>query len=378
MPGLSGCLVVRNGKKSVAKCLDALLPLVNEYVIIDTGSSDGTMELVSGWAKAHPRCRVVTEEVGSRFHDEDGIFDFGAAKTYAISKATCQYVLWVDVNDEVTKGAEVRRAFEKIVNRIPHASITMLTEVDSKFAFPRVRIAPREFASFCGSIHEYMINSAPDYQVVTTKFRVRNYKSYRDVSRNVKALMKEWGKSHTQRTAFYMGNSARDMNDFATALDWYVITVDEFPEMANEERAKSIESICDIALRDNKLDILNDRSWQLIAEIPDRPEGYFYRAKYQYAVGNYAMAAKCMRQLLKLNAKVRPTHMWINPDIYDRKRHVDMLKEVELKAQYSNMTPIAPCIEDASVAMAGGQYVGQMAQQQSYGGFGTILSQNIN
>ena len=378
MPGLSGCLVVRNGKKSVEKCLNALLPLVNEYVVIDTGSTDGTMELVRGWAKSHSRSRVVTEEVGSKFHDEDGIFDFGAAKNYALSRATCQYVMWVDVNDEVTRGAEVRQAFEKIVNRIPHVSITMLTEVDSKFAFPRVRIAPREFASFCGSIHEYMTNSAPDYQVVTTKFRIRNYKSYRDVSRNVKALMKEWGKAHTQRTAFYMGNSARDMNDFATALDWYVITVDEFPEMANEERAKSIESICDIALRDNKLDILNDRSWQLIAEIPDRPEGYFYRAKYQYAVGNYAMAAKCMRQLLKLNAKVRPTHMWINPDIYDRKRHVDMLKEVELKAQYSNMTPIAPCIEDASVAMAGGQYVGRMAQQQSYGGFGAILSQNIN
>ena len=378
MPGLSGCLVVRNGKKSVVKCLDAMLPLVNEYVVVDTGSTDGTMELVSGWANAHPRCRVVTDEVGNRFHDEDGIFDFGAAKTYAISKATCQYVLWVDVNDEITRGAEVRKAFEKIVRKIPHASITMLTEVDSKFAFPRVRIAPREFASFVGSIHEYMVNSAEDYQVVTTKFRVRNYKSYRDISRNVKALMKEWGNSHTQRTAFYMGNSARDMNDFDTAFDWYSITVDEFPEMANEERAKSLESLCDIALKGNMLEELDDRSSQLIAEIPNRPEGYFYRAKYQYAVANYAMAAKCMRRLLDLNNTVRPTHMWINPAIYDRKTHADMLKEVEIKAQYSNLTPIASCIEDASVAMAGGQYVGRMSQQQSYGGFGTILSQNIN
>ena len=153
MHTLSGCLVVRNGKRSVVKCLDALLPVVNEYIIVDTGSTDGTLELVKGWGSAHPSTRIVLVNVGRRFHDDDGIFDFGAAKNYAISRATCEYVLWVDVNDELLKPREIRAAFDKIVNKVPHACITMLTEVDSSFAFPRVRIAPREFAKFIGSIH---------------------------------------------------------------------------------------------------------------------------------------------------------------------------------------------------------------------------------
>ena len=42
---LSACLVVKNGKGSILRCLDGLLPMANEYVVIDTGSTDGTMEL---------------------------------------------------------------------------------------------------------------------------------------------------------------------------------------------------------------------------------------------------------------------------------------------------------------------------------------------
>lgn len=376
MSTLSGCLVVRNGKKSVVRCLDALLPVVNEYVIIDTGSKDGTIELIKSWSGNHPNTRIVLVNVGRKFHDEDGIFDFGAAKNYAVSRATCDYVMWIDVNDEMLRPNEVRIAFDKITAKMPHASITMLTEVDKTFAFPRVRIAPRATAKFIGAIHEYMVNEDPENVIVTTRFRIRNVKTCRDIARNVASLMKEWKIAHTQRIAFYLGNSARDMNDFFTALDWYTVTVDEFPDALNEERAKSIEALCDIALRENMLDVLNDRSMQLINELPDRPEGYYYRAKYQYAMKNYKLAIKSLEKLMQLNVRVRPTHMWINPNIYDRHEHLEMLKEAQAKAEYSNMTPIAPCIEDANMALQNGRYVGRMST--ALGDFGTPMFQYTN
>jgi glycosyltransferase involved in cell wall biosynthesis len=376
MAGLSGCIVVRNGKSSVVRCLDALLPLVNEYVIVDTGSTDGTVELVADWKKQHPGSRVVMETVGNLFHDEDGIFDFGGAKNYAIKMATCPYVMWLDVNDTVVNAPKVRDAFDKIVNKIPHASITLLTRVDVSFAFPRVRIAPKEFAHFEGRIHEYMVNTASDGQVVTTRFMIDNFKKYRDVSRNVKTLMKDWKLQHTQRSAFYLGNSARDINDFDTASAWYEVTVDEFPSMLNEERAKSMEALCDIALRRNDLVTMGFRSMQMIEELPNRPEGYYYRAKYQYAVGNYSMAAKCLDKLLKVNRVIRPSHMWINPEIYDRHRHIEMYNEAMKKAEYSNMQPMMP--ERVENYRQGRSYTASGFASGMMGGVGTPMYEFSN
>ena len=125
MSTLSGCLVVRNGKKSVVRCLDALIPVVNEYVIIDTGSKDGTIELIKSWSGNHPNTRIVLVNVGRKFHDDDGIFDFGAAKNYAISRATCDYVMWIDVNDEVLRPNEVRME----IRRWPKRAATIIVWV---------------------------------------------------------------------------------------------------------------------------------------------------------------------------------------------------------------------------------------------------------
>ena len=68
--------------------------------------------------------------------------------------------------------------------------------------------------------------------------------------------------------------------------------------------------------------------------------------------------------------------MWINSEIYDRHQQLEMLKEAQLKAEYSNMTPIAPCIEDASVVAPNGQYMGRM--NSAFGDFGIPAYQYMN
>lgn len=341
MASLSGCIVVRNGKSRIQMCLDALIPVVNEYVVVDTGSTDGTIELVESWKAKHPNFKVVLDKVGSRFHDSEGIFDFGAAKNHALSLATSDYVMWCDVNDILTRGPEVRNAFDKIVRKRPHASITLNTRVSRTFAFPRIRIAPREFARFVGSIHEYMENTAPDAVMITTQFEFGNYKATRDIGRNVAALAKEWKREHTQRTAFYLGNSYRDVKDMENAYVWYSVVVDEFPNVLNEERFKALETMCDIASMNHNWEDLGRRSLQLIEEGHNRPEGYYYRAQFNYNMRNYAKAKKCLEQILSIRMPPQ-TNMWVNKAIYDRKNVESMLHEVENRTTYTDMDPMMP------------------------------------
>ena len=121
---------------------------------------------------------------------------------------------------------------------------------------------------------------------------------------------------------------------------------------------------------------MGNRSMQMIEELPTRPEGFYYRAKYQYAVGNYKMAAKCLDQLLKINKVIRPSHMWINPEIYDRHRHIEMYNDAMKKAEFSNMQPMMP--ERVEQYQRGRDYSAAGIGSQMMGGFGTPMYEYSN
>lgn len=49
MPTISLCMIVKNEEAHIARCLDSVAGLVEEIIIVDTGSADRTMEIASGY-----------------------------------------------------------------------------------------------------------------------------------------------------------------------------------------------------------------------------------------------------------------------------------------------------------------------------------------
>ena len=46
---ISLCMIVKNEEKVLARCLDSICDLMDEIIIVDTGSVDRTVEIVSGY-----------------------------------------------------------------------------------------------------------------------------------------------------------------------------------------------------------------------------------------------------------------------------------------------------------------------------------------
>ena len=85
---LSVCLIVKNEEEVLERCLSCAAKFADEIVIVDTGSTDGTVEI------AH------------KFTDKVFYFewrdDFSAARNFAFEKAKGDYVMWLDADDVIT------------------------------------------------------------------------------------------------------------------------------------------------------------------------------------------------------------------------------------------------------------------------------------
>lgn len=88
MPTISLCMIVRNEEDVLGRCLESVADLVDEIIIVDTGSTDRTREIAAAY----------TESI----YDFPWIDDFSAARNFSFSRATCDYCLWLDADDILT------------------------------------------------------------------------------------------------------------------------------------------------------------------------------------------------------------------------------------------------------------------------------------
>lgn len=75
---ISLCMIVKNEESVLARCLDSVRHLVDEIIIVDTGSTDRTKEIAQGY--------------GARIIDFPWNDDFSAARNFAFSHATMDYI----------------------------------------------------------------------------------------------------------------------------------------------------------------------------------------------------------------------------------------------------------------------------------------------
>lgn len=84
---LSVCLITKNEERNIKSCLDSLVGLADEVIVVDSGSTDRTCEIA----------RVLDAKIFTHPFD-----DFAHQKTRAIEKASFSWVMVIDADERVT------------------------------------------------------------------------------------------------------------------------------------------------------------------------------------------------------------------------------------------------------------------------------------
>lgn len=84
---LSLCMIVKDEEKYIGNCLKSIQGAVDEIIIVDTGSSDRTVE--------------ICKSLGAKVFEFPWNGSFSAARNYGLDRATGDWILWLDADEEV-------------------------------------------------------------------------------------------------------------------------------------------------------------------------------------------------------------------------------------------------------------------------------------
>ncbi|SDB23587.1 tetratricopeptide repeat-containing glycosyltransferase family 2 protein [Eubacterium oxidoreducens] len=99
MATISLCMIVKNEEKVLARCLDSIADLMDEIIIVDTGSTDRTKEIAARYT--------------DHIYDFKWTCDFAAARNFSFSKATMEYIYCADADEIIDEENHTRFAHLK-------------------------------------------------------------------------------------------------------------------------------------------------------------------------------------------------------------------------------------------------------------------------
>lgn len=226
---ISVCMIAKNEEPYIEECLRRLAAYDWEIVVVDTGSTDRTVEIA----------RKYTPNV---FHF-DWINDFSAARNYSISKATNDYILVVDCDEYLERDEHTDDLIYSLTTQVGPKQAGMFARLSPTFdsatdttAAPVsvvheqiARFFHRKHTHYQGSIHEQIaaINGkALSFVPIAITFYHAGYSTLNlkkeKTSRNIPLLEAELQANGADPyILFQLGQSYFGLSDYERALPYF-------------------------------------------------------------------------------------------------------------------------------------------------------------
>lgn len=211
---ISLCLIVKNEEKVLENCLNSVKDIVDEIIIVDTGSTDNT--------------KIIAEKYNAKIYDFKWCNDFSKARNYSFSLATKDYIFWLDADDILPEKylnnfKNLKYSIDKSIDAVSMIYSRMRNEKDeTTFSLRRYRLVKRDNKfKWIGKIHEYL-----DVYGNTVHSDIEIYHKKEitiPCTRNLDIFleMKNNNEQFTNRDIFYFANELFDNHKYEEAIEQY-------------------------------------------------------------------------------------------------------------------------------------------------------------
>ena len=213
-------MIVKNEEKYLADCLASVKDVVDEIVLVDTGSTDRTIE--------------IAKEYGAKTFYFDWVNDFSAARNYALDNSSGDWILYLDADERLSSGskAELRRLTKGIKKEAYFCIVDNIDEIGHRaalMAYPRLFPNKKELR-FEGAIHEqiepallrnhYQIKNA-EIKIIHLGYNVEKDEMGLKAKRNLEILMAEYQRTKSSYYAYQLGQTYGLLNKPEEAVFYF-------------------------------------------------------------------------------------------------------------------------------------------------------------
>ena len=307
---ISACVITKDEEKNIDRCLESIKNIVDEIIIVDTGSNDNTVNVAKRYSN-------------KIFHYvwED---DFSKARNFAIEKANGDYILFLDADEYLDCYFDLKESL-KNEELFKDAYLIKIKNIDKDEKnklideFLAIRLFKNDInIRYQGTIHEQLINLNGNNLSISYIDKLNIYHTGYSSSlmkekaeRNLERLEQEYAKnanndrlySYLCETHYYLGNKNK-AEEYAR--------LDIALGRRNVSYASRSYRILIEILKENDSRILElkDILEKSIKSFPKLPEFMAEFALYYASVFDYDMAIKNMNTAISLAEKyndIEPT-----------------------------------------------------------------------
>jgi len=277
-------MIVKNEKQVIERCLGSVKHLIDYWVIVDTGSDDGTQEAIKSFLKDLP----------GELHERPWInFSHNRNEAMQLAKGKADYLLLIDADDCLIFSSD----FSLPELKADLYSIQQREGIGNTFRDQHVFLFVKNHGEFewAGKVHEYLKTNTPrlkSHEIIPHVYNKYSGEGNRSKNENkclediqiLKQVIEEDPSS--SREIFYLAHTYYSMMEYPEAIVWYEKRAQMGGDPIEVYCSLLYIALCQLRLNYDPDEFLNSFSRAHLYR-PTRSEAIYEMARYFVEKNNF-------------------------------------------------------------------------------------------
>ncbi|MCM3493469.1 glycosyltransferase [Paenibacillus lactis] len=289
---ISLCMIVKNEERCIERCLTSVKDIVDEIIIVDTGSNDNTIEIA----------KKFTDQIFSI--EWNG--DFAEARNHALKYATGDYILSLDADEWLDQDSQTKARNIQLNEDYYYVRIRNIIRRGVQESHSYIRLFRNIGLEYTGKIHEQieywnfpeLKSGEADFYINHDGYKEEVVASQNKSQRNLAIILKEIEEKPSAFGYFNLGTQYKLMGELEKAIEAYKKSFSMGSDYVFTHKLiiYLVQCLLEQKRYVESLDILND----VILMYPLYTDYHFYRGLTYMQLNYYKDAEKSFLKCISL------------------------------------------------------------------------------